>query len=146
MFSLKHGFAPNDFSFTAMQFERIFFYTNADKIEHCPPTPTIWRDISPFLSNINPTHLHFLSSLRVKITKSQGSALLIHLGLKKYSPSSPTMGKDADTITRTLIQVKWYHTFVLLVGTILSVVDPITDVLTLMEFHPVGSQLLQGWI
>ena len=112
-----------------------FFYTNVDKIVHCPPTPTIWRDISPFLSNINPTHLHFLSSLRVKITKSQGSALLIHLGLKKYSPSSPTMGKDADTITRTLIQVKWYHTFVLLVGTILSVVDPITDVLTLMEFH-----------
>ena len=133
---MKHGFAPNDFSFTVMQFERIF-YTNVDKIVHCPPTPTIWRDISPFLSNINPTHLHFLSSLRVKITKqkSQGSALLIHLGLKKYTPSSPTMGKDADTITRTLIQVKWYHTFVLLVGTILSVVDPITDVLTLMEFH-----------
>ena len=76
MFSLKHGFAPNDFSFTAMQFERIFFYTNADKIEHCPPTPTIWRDISPLLSNINPTHLHFISSLRVKIAKQNHKALL----------------------------------------------------------------------
>ena len=41
---------------------------------------------------------------------------------------------DAEKIT-CKIEVKWYHTFVLLVGTILSVADPITDILALREFY-----------
>ena len=31
--------------------------------------------------------------------------------------------------------LKWYSPFVLLVGAILSIADPITDILTLVEFY-----------
>lgn len=44
------------------------------------------------------------------------------------------MGGDDDTIKLT-IEVTWKHTIVLLVGSILSFADPITDILTLREFY-----------
>ena len=40
----------------------------------------------------------------------------------------------ADEIDST-IKVKWYSTIFLLVGTILAVADPVTDILTLGEFY-----------
>lgn len=40
----------------------------------------------------------------------------------------------ADEIDST-IKVKWYSTIFLLVGTILAVADPVTDILTLREFY-----------
>ena len=39
----------------------------------------------------------------------------------------------ANNISR--VKVKWYDTIFLLVGSVLAVVDPVTDILTLREFY-----------
>ena len=41
-------------------------------------------------------------------------------------------------------EVKWYDIFVVLFGTILSIADPITDVLTLVEFYRTGHKTWFG--
>ena len=50
------------------------------------------------------------------------------------SPKSSVIAVMADEIDST-IKVKWYSTIFLLVGTILAVADPVTDILTLGEFY-----------
>ena len=43
--------------------------------------------------------------------------------------------------------LKWYSPFVFLVGAILSFADPITDILTLMEFYPADHKIWFGvWL
>ena len=39
----------------------------------------------------------------------------------------------ANNISR--VKIKWYDTIFLLVGSVLAVVDPVTDILTLREFY-----------
>ena len=42
------------------------------------------------------------------------------------------------------LEVKWYDTFVLLFGSVLAVVDPVTDILTLREFYLKGHKIWFG--
>ena len=47
-----------------------------------------------------------------------------------------TQRKDTKVLFRMgVVDLKWYRPFLLLVGAILSIADPITDILTLVEFY-----------
>ena len=41
-------------------------------------------------------------------------------------------------------ELKWYSTFIFFVGAILSVADPITDILSLVEFYRAGHKTWFG--
>lgn len=47
----------------------------------------------------------------------------------------PDVVDDAVSFNTSAIKVKWYDTIFLLIGTILAVADPVTDILTLREFY-----------
>lgn len=60
-------------------------------------------------------------------------------GLRLYEKASldimPDVVDAALSFNISEIKVKWYDTILLLIGTILAVADPVTDILTLREFY-----------